>query len=222
MKVYSSIIQAQLEVVAKAAQSAAKTGLIFLDSVSGVPYYAHADGTFRPFGTSGAASALIWQIADLSPTANPDSGLDFLDFASDSQQEIWTSFSVPADYVAGTQITLIGGKFATQSNVGKVLFKASSFLIKPDTESITDRSKSWKSLNAAVTISGPAGLLRTIGDVDLTSSTGKVKLANNTDVAVAANDLMLVKLAREVQSESPSAPAVASFLRFSMALKFSA
>lgn len=219
-KFYDAIIEAQMEVASKADKSGAKTGLFLLDSVTGVPYYAHSDGTFRPFGAS-PAGQVNWRLTTDSPPEAVSDGLDLLDFTADSAQEIWASFVVPADYVAGTQISLIGGKFATDSTYGNVMFKATAYLIKAG-ELLSTRTSTYKSSNAKVAISGAAGLVRSIGTLDLTSSSGKVKNALNNDVSVAAGDILLVKLAREIQSEGQSSPDAARLIRYSMVPKFTA
>lgn len=224
MNVYSDLKRAQLEAVSKATTAATVPNRIILDTDTGNPFI--ADGTsWRPLGSGASApGAVQWTLQDNSPTQRFLDGVEYLDFTNELEQAIWAAIPVPTDYVAGTQIFLLGGQFLMPAPVGSalgnVLFKATSFLIKPGAGSISNRSQSWKSLNAKIAATGAADQLTNIGTIDLTSSTGKVKNAANNDASVAAGDLLIVKLAREVQSENASANNAVPLLRHSFTAKF--
>lgn len=174
-------------------------------------------------GSGGGGSSLLWRLISNAPAENDpsgtDLGLEILEFNKDDSQEIWAQIQVPADYVAGTQILLKGGKFATTVTSGKVLFKATAYLLQAGTTVIGTYSNSRSSTNAAVTAAGVASRLTSVGDVDLTDTSGQIN-----SVAVAAGDLLLVKLIRDTAGEvsaGGSAAADARFIRFAMIPKFS-
>lgn len=171
--------------------------------------------TLIGMGGGGGGSSLIWRLLSNAPTENDSAGLELLDFDYLSSQELWAHIQVPSDYLAGTQIKLVGGLFATSVTTNKVKFKATTYLLRAASTVVGTYSNSYDSTNLEVSAAGVASRITAIGDIDLTGSTGLINA-----VAVAANDILLVKLIRDTAGESASAAADARFLRYAMAPQF--
>ena len=125
-----------------------------------------------------------------------------------SEQDIFGMIKVPDSYVAGTQILLRGGLFATTATTGDVLFQVTASLIEPGSTVLDTYSNQHTSTNTTVTVSGTGSEITAIGDCDLSSSGGAIN-----SVSIAAGDLILVKLTRATSSETSSAAADARLLR---------
>lgn len=166
-------------------------------------------------GAGGGGSALEWRLRTNAPLEAQVSGMDVLDFEYLSSQEIWAHIRVPDSYTAGSQIKLVGGLFATSVTSNKVRFKATAYLIEPAGTVLGTHSNSYNSTNAEVTAAGVASTITAIGDVDLTNASGEIN-----SVAVAAGDIILIKLIRDSANESASAAADARLLRDSFTPSF--
>lgn len=213
MNVYSELVRAQLEVLS-ANPSAGVKGRVAYNETS---RQAILDtGTLIvPLG-SGGGSSLIWGIPDSNaPTEENLNGVELLDFDYLSTQEVYALFKVPESYSAGNQIKLVGGLFATTATSNKVFFKTQASLIEPASTVLDTYANQRTSTNLEVTANAIASTVTAIGDLDLTSSTGTIN-----SVAVAAGDLILIRLYRDTASESASAAATARLLRNSFEPRF--
>jgi hypothetical protein len=214
MNVYGELIRAQLEVLSANPTPGVK-GRVGYNETSRQAFL--DTGTLIvPLG-SGGGSALIWSLPDTNaPTPNNLNGVDLLDFDYLSTQEVYALFKVPSSYAAGNQIKLSGGKFAVSVTSNKVFFKTQSSLIKSGATVLDTYTNQRTSTNAEVTADSVASRITEIGDLDLTSTSGQIN-----SVAVAADDLILIRLYRDTASESASAAADARLLRNSFEPRFS-
>lgn len=169
-------------------------------------------------GGGGGGSAVVLRVPEANaPLEGSSLGLELLDFDYQEEQECFALLQVPADYVAGVQIKLVGGSFGINSASGKVFFKAITYLLEEGLTVIGTYANTHTSQNAEVTVPATPSTLKAIGDIDLTDASGQVNSR-----AVAAGDWLLVKVFRDVSAESSPSQASARLLRFSFAPKFTA
>lgn len=215
--IYGELLRAQAEILS-ADPSAGLPGRFLFNSTT--KKFRGDNGTsIIPLGGTEQATPLIWRLQSNAPTEGDPTaiaGLDTLDFDYLSSQEVWSHVRVPSDYLAGVQILLKGGLFGTTAVTNKVKFKATTYLIRPATTVIGTFSNSQASTNAEVTVSGTPSTITAVGNIDLTDTSGQIN-----SVAVAALDVLLIKLIRDSSNESASAAADARLLRFSMVPIFS-
>lgn len=170
----------------------------------------------------GGGGAIIWRLQSNAPTENDptvDAGLETLDFGVGLSQEVWMQLQIPSDYVAGTPVSIKGGRFFTSVTSGKILFKATTYLIKDGT-TVAGTYTSRSSSNAAVTVAGVANKFTATGDIDLSDTSGQVG-----GTAIAANDALMVKLVRDDAGETSAgtpAAADARLVRYTMVPKTTA
>lgn len=162
--------------------------------------YQVVDTELTPIGGGGGGGSLIWKkTGTTSPVAEIIDGMELESFDSTNTMEIYAVLAVPSSYRAGKQIKLKNGKFFCASTTGKVFFKTVATLINSSTV-LGTYSNTRTSSNTEVTVSGVANTINSIGDLDLTDSTGKIN-----GVSVAAGDKIRVRLYRDNASESASA-----------------
>lgn len=203
------------------------TGDLVLDGVN----WPQADGTAgqqlqtdglgqtswqTPSAGGGGGASLVWVLKINAPIEEDSDGIELLDFDNTSEQEIFAHITVPDTYSAGDQIVLNGGKTATSVTSGNVLYRGTTTLVEPGTTVLGSLTNTHSSTNTELTVPGVASQVQNIGDVDLTTGAGLINA-----VAVAAGDLLLVKLVRLTSGETVSAAADARLLRFSFIPKFS-
>ena len=168
-------------------------------------------------GGGGGGSAIFRLFSNAPQEADDGAGLDLFDFNSSDSQEVWAQLLVPSDYVAGTRVYLKGGRFGCSLTSGNVKFRTTTYLCKDGTYTLGTNGTGHNSGNAQVAVEASANRLKAIGDMDLTDSSGQVNA-----VAVAAGDMLLVKLIRDTANETSAAAADARLVRFSMVPKFTA
>lgn len=213
MLIYGELVRAQMETAASN-PSAGVIGRFGYNSTSRQAWL-DTGSLIVPLG-GGGSSSLVWSIPDTNgPVPNTLNGLELFDFDYLSTQEIYALLKVPENYAAGNQITLVGGLFGITETSGKIFFKSQASLIKPASTVIDTYTNQRTSTNAEVTAAGVASRVTAIGSLDLTDSSGQI---NST--AVAAGDQILIRLYRDVASETSSAAADARLLKGSFEPKF--
>jgi microcystin-dependent protein len=165
--------------------------------------------------TSGGVGLLDWTQDSNAPVEGDSAGVELYDFDYLSEQELWVHVTVPPNYVAGSQVSLVGGAFATTASSGKVLFRATTYLARQASTVLGTYANTYTSTNAEVTVSGTPSQVTAIGDIDLTNAAGEIN-----SVPLQAGDLLLIKLVRKTSSESSPAAADARLFRTSLAADF--
>ena len=161
--------------------------------------YQVVDGEIVPVGSGGGGSSFTWIKDTNGPVSEFIDGFKLESFDNISSQEIFAVLSVPSSYRAGKPIKLKGGKFFCASTSGKVFFKAQAALINSSTI-LGTYSNLRVTTNLEVTVPGVSNQIASIGDLDITDSTGKINA-----VSVAAGDKIRIKIYRDNASESASA-----------------
>ena len=179
------------------AHGAATNGDIYYNStINKAKLY--AAGGWTILGAGGGVGALRWYLPD-SLGANKrvlSNGLEVYDFENIDDQAIFASFTVPASFVAGTQMFLKKGKAFSSVTSGNFLFKSTAYILKQDIDA-TATPTGYASTNAQQAIDATTNEARTITDIDLTNASGQINA-----VSVAAGDTILVKLVRSVSTET--------------------
>lgn len=197
------------------ANGTAVEGSFYLNSVD-LSLHFYVGGSWKNTA-SAPPSSLIWRLISNGPSENDSGNLEVLDFDYLSAQEIWATIVVPSSYVAGVQIFLTGGLFSCTLTSGNVKFNATAYLVRAASTVLGTYANSYVSTNAQVAVPGVASQVKAVGNVDLTSASGQIN-----SVAVAAGDILLVKLIRDTTNETSGAAADARLFRFSMTPKFTA
>lgn len=164
-------------------------------------------------GGGGGGSFLFELNGDISPIESIESGISTLDFDFESNMEVYASISVPAEYKAGDQIFLRNTSFFSAGSSDNVLFKAETTLIQAG-DDITSLTNKHLSINTELTLS-TANVVTSLGDLDLTDVSGEV----NT-IAVAPNDILLIRFYRDNTNETISSSEDARLLKFSPSISF--
>jgi len=159
-------------------------------------------------GAAGDAPGFRWFLDNNPPAENNVADLEVLDFDRSQIQRVFGMVKVGVNYVPGTQISLDGGLFATQSVTGNVLMRGFTRLIQPGTTIFGTYSDAHTSINTEVTASPNAGQITSIGSIALTSPSGTINA-----IPIASNDLLLVRLTRENGDETSSTVEDARVLR---------
>lgn len=146
----------------------------------------------------GGGGGMKWYFGDsLAPEmTRKGPGLEVMAFAQTDVQEIFVKMKVPTGYTAGTQIFLTGGQMFSPTNSGNVLWRATSYIYKLNVNG-NGTPGSHSSTNTQQAINGTANQITVISDIDLTDGTGQIN-----GVAVAAGNVILVKLTRLTTSET--------------------
>jgi len=161
--------------------------------------YQVVDGEIVPVGSGGGGSSFTWIKDTNGPVSEFVDGFKLESFDNISSQEIFSVLSIPSSYRAGKPIKLKGGKFFCASTSGKVFFKAEAALINASTV-LGTYSNLRVTTNLEITVPGVSNQIASIGDLDITDSTGKINA-----VSVAAGDKIRIKIYRDNASESASA-----------------
>jgi hypothetical protein len=138
-----------------------------------------------------ATPQLNWVKDTNGPITEFIDGFLFESFDNISAQEIYAILNVPNTYIAGSQITLKNGEFfCADVSPATVQFQSVSTLINSSTV-LGTYTNTYTSTNAAVTLSATSDLITSIGNIDLTNSSGQINA-----VAVQPGDKIRVKLYR--------------------------
>lgn len=162
----------------------------------------------------GGAATVSWYSGDSnSPEIYVTSnGLMKYRFSDLDEQELFCQFTLPASYTAGTRIYLKKGKVNCGLNSGNFLFKTTSYIFKLNINGISTPT-GYDSTNSQQAVNGTANGITIIDDVDLTNSTGQIN-----SVTVQPGDTILVKLIRDVSSETSGVATVVDLLAGSFEL----
>lgn len=164
-------------------------------------------------GGGAGGGSFVWELnGDLSPLESTSNGISFYDFNSSDAQEVYALITVPDSYNAGDQIVLKDAKVSSASSSGNILMKTETGLIQDGGAIAT--TDLYESTNSEITISA-ANVLSGVGDMDLTDASGAIN-----SVAVAAGDVLRVRLFRDFTNETASTSDSAKFLKFSANISF--
>lgn len=213
MDVFGNLVMAQLENVAANPTSGIQGRVVY----NTVTKRAQLDtgNQYVSLG-GGAAPPVRFRNYQNGPNEAFINGIQLFDFSVNGDQEVWASIKVPSDYVAGLPITLEGGLFACNQGSGFVRFAVDAYLMKSASSILGTPGTPYQSTNAKVSVPSTLNRLTAIGSIDLTSSTGTIN-----GVAVAAADLILARLYRDIVGEVTPANEDARFLVDSLTSKFS-
>jgi len=157
----------------------------------------------RALGGGGGGSAFRWWLNANGPLEeNLSFGEEVLDFNANDAQQIFGMLKIPNEFSAGLQLKLDGALFSTTAVTGTVLFKATSYLVQPGVTVLGTYPNQHISTNSAITVSGVASTVTSVGDIDITDANGEIN-----SVAVSANDLVFIKLIRDTAVDTASADA---------------
>lgn len=184
---------------------------------TGKIYVKGSDGIEKLVGSAGGASSLIWKDGDITAEDESQDGLTLRSFNYLEAQDMYLTVNVPADYIAGTPITLNGGAFFLNTTSGKVLFRTVTTLIRAASTVFGTYTNTYTSTNSEASAPAVANRLVSVGAIDLTNSTGQIN-----SVAVAAGDKLRVQLSRVVGSETVPATEKAKLLMNNLEIKFTA
>lgn len=160
------------------------------------------DWTILSFGSSGSSGSgivLNWFEDANSPALNTINRMQVYSFNAAEAQELYSEFTVPTDYVVGSQINY-KAKFYSADTSGNVLLQTVATLIRKETDAVSSTTNQRTSTNSAVTLS--AGTANEIQQItcDLSSTTGTIN-----SVAISAGDTILVKLTRGTDTATGAA-----------------
>jgi len=188
-----------LERASAPASPVANTHKLYVNT-AGSWFTVNSSGVTKALGGGGGVGAIRWYLPDSLGAAREvlDSGLEVFSFTQDTltEQRLFGMFTVPASYIAGTQMFLKKGKAYSVATSGNFLFKADTYIFKQDIDA-TSTPAGYASTNAQQAIDASANEIRTVGDIDLTTNTGTINA-----VAVAAGDTILIRLRRASSTET--------------------
>jgi len=164
-------------------------------------------------GAGGGGSFIFELTGDISPIESIYNGMSLLDFDFESNMEVYALVTVPESYKAGNQIFLKNAAFFSAASSDNVLFKADTTLIETG-DDVTGGLDTHLSANTELTLT-TANALTKVGDLDLTDATGQIN-----GNAVAAGDILLIKLYRDNINETSSAVDDARLLKFSPSIAY--
>lgn len=149
-------------------------------------------------GGGGGGGSLQWVEDTNAPTPLIENSQRVYAFQQVLGQALYAAIRVPSSFAAGSQINL-RTLFYSPDSAGNCLIKTVATLIRTGTDAITSTANQRTSTNTTVTLA--AGTVNKPQAVvcDLTSSTGTIN-----GVAVAAGDLILVQLTRDVADTATS------------------
>ena len=160
------------------------------------------DGELVPAGGGGGGgSSLVWEKSgDISPLSEYIDGIHLENFGKDDIQEVYCFITIPDSYRSGKQIKLSNGAFFLNNVSGTIKFALETTLIRPGVTVLGSYPDKHFSTNLEVSAPTTANTLKTIGDLDLTSSTGQIN-----GKAVIKGDMLRVRLFRDFNDESDPA-----------------
>lgn len=188
---------------------------IYVKSSDNKVYLLGSNGIETPVGSGGGGSSLIWRDGDTAPMDESQDGIFIKSFSHLESQEMFLTVNIPSDYVTGTQITLRGGSFFTPATSGNVLLKSLTTLLRPSSTVIGTYTNQYTSTNTQLSVNAVANTLTNIGNIDLTNGSGAIN-----SVAVLAGDKLIVKLFRDIASETSGIANNAKVLINNLEIKF--
>ena len=167
-------------------------------------------------GGGGGGGSTAWIDGEIAPYKSIVSGLEVYSFDSESAQELFLNVVVPESYAPGTQIKLKNAKVFINNNADNALIRCETTLIKNGAP-YTDETNQHVSANSELDLSlNDVNDILSVGEIDLSDATGLVNL-----VAIAAGDLLKIRLYRDFANESSSASEELKFLKYSAGVSFS-
>lgn len=164
----------------------------------GAIYKLNSSGIEAVVGAGGGGGSLQWVEDTNAPTPLIENSQRVYAFQAALGQALYAAIRVPNTYAPSSQINL-RTLFYHPDSAGNCLIKTVATLIRTGTDAITSTTNQRTSTNAAValgagTVNKPQAVV-----CDLTSSTGQIN-----GVSVAAGDLILVQLTRDVADTATS------------------
>lgn len=148
-----------------------------------------------PVGSGGGGGALRWVEAGNAPISDIENESAIYLYTAGGDQGLWATVKIPESYVPGSQIKLLL-PFYSPSTSGTGLLRAMTTLIQKNTDAISDTTDQYTSTNSARTIAAPANKVF-LETLDLTNASGQIN-----SVAVAAGDILKVKLYRDTDTDT--------------------
>lgn len=149
-----------------------------------------------PLGGGGGGSSMKWEEGAEAPVRQIENGVGAYLFPDAIDAYLYTAVRVPTSYTAGRPIAMKISIYDS-SESGTVLMKTVATLIRNGTDAITSTTNQRTSTNAALTLGAGTNNEPNSVTLDLTSSIGQVNA-----VAVAAGDLLLVRLTRDYSNDT--------------------
>ena len=120
---------------------------------------------------------------------------------------------VPDSYKTGDQIQLVNSKCFIDNATDNLLFRCETTLIQ-DGDAFDTTTNQHTSTNTELVLTS-ANVLLNVGNIDLTDGSGEIN-----GVAVAAGDILKIRLYRDFANELTSAFEDGKFLRYSASVSF--
>jgi hypothetical protein len=161
-------------------------------------YKLSSGGLEAVVGAGGGGGSLQWVEDVNAPTPLIENSQRVYAFQQVLGQALYAAIRVPSTYAPGSQINL-RTLFYSPDSAGNCLIKTVATLIRTGTDAITSTANQRTSTNTTATLA--AGTVNKPQAVvcDLTSSSGQIN-----GVSVAAGDLILVQLTRDVADTATS------------------
>lgn len=155
----------------------------------------------RVDASGGGASGFVLYLTDVdTPSVNYVEGIEVWDWDKLGDQVGYAILPVPESYIAGSQIVLENGEYATPVTVNNVHIKTETQIIRDETTVLGALGAAHTSTNVEKTVQGVANTIDPIGDLDLTDGAGEI-----SGTPIAPGDTLLVKFFRDVAAESVTA-----------------
>lgn len=142
----------------------------------------------------GGGGSLRWYEQGPAPELVEEYGVQSRGFIAGDSQSLYTAVKVPNSYQAGNPVTL-RMPFYSGGNAGTALLRTQTTLIRSGTDAMSSTTNQRTSTNSAPTLAAGTVNEPQATNFDLTSSTGEVN-----SVAIAAGDLLLVRLYRDTDT----------------------
>lgn len=152
-------------------------------------------------GGGGGGAAVNWLEQDLAPLYVMENELDVFSFEDALDQYLYAYVKVPASYKTGSQVKLLA-QFYSAGTSGTILMQTRATLIRNGVDAVTSTTNQRTSTNSAVTLSAGTANEPQLVEFDLTSTSGQIN-----SVAIAANDVIKVRLTRNTSTDTATASA---------------
>jgi hypothetical protein len=153
-----------------------------------------------PFGPDQPApggQGVEWNKNEVNaPVTEYINGIRLEKFNELDSQEIYGMIVVPQWHEPGHPISLRSGKCISDLNTGKVLFRATSWLLRGAISDVNNLTEIHQSTNLETAVSVTSGVVSEIGTIDLTTLQGVIGTEQ-----VLPGDRILVKLFRDNANE---------------------
>lgn len=144
----------------------------------------------------GGSSQVQWDELANAPIPTVENNVLVFKFETTLAQELYTSIAVPDWYSPGRQIKLNVLAYSAGTS-GDILLRTQSTLIRSETDEVTSTTNQRTSTNSAITMAATNDNEPQKISLDLTDTAGAVN-----SVAVSAQDLLLVRLYRDTDTDT--------------------